>query len=96
MGSEMCIRDRNNPAPTFLFNKIKILKSSISNDKHIFSILKSHIGFSMKSVAFNAIDTQVGEYLLNYKKDIKVVGQINQNFWNNKKTLQLIIKDLVL
>ena len=31
-----------------------------------------------------------------YKKNINVIGQINENIWNNKKTLQLTIRDLIL
>ena len=42
------------------------------------------------------MNSKLGEYLLNYKKNFNVMGQINENFWNNKKTLQLIIKDLIL
>ena len=38
----------------------------------------------------------MGEYLLNYKKEINVIGQIKENFWNNKITLQLIIKDIII
>ena len=29
---------------------------------------------------------------MNYKKTLNVLGQINENFWNNKKTLQLTNK----
>ena len=32
----------------------------------------------------------------NYKKDLNVMGQINENFWNNKKTLQLVVRDLII
>jgi hypothetical protein len=24
------------------------------------------------------------------------LGQINENFWNNKKTLQLVVRDLII
>jgi hypothetical protein len=33
---------------------------------------------------------------LGYKKNLNFVGQINENFWNNKTSLQLTIKDLIL
>ena len=45
---------------------------------------------------FNSGDIEVGKYLLNYRKNLNVIGQISENFWNNKKTIQLIIKDLIL
>ena len=85
-----------NPSPTFLFRNLKVIKSSILNDKHVFAILKSNIGFSINSISFNSLNTKIGDYLLNYKKDINVLGQINENFWNNKNTLQLTVRDLIL
>ena len=52
--------------------------------------------FSIKSISFNSVNSKIGEYLLNYKNNLNVLGQINENIWNNKKTLQLTIKDLIL
>ena len=85
-----------NPLPTFLFKDLKPIKSTILNEKHISSILKSKIGFSIYSISFNSVNTKVGEYLLNHKKNLNVLGQINENFWNNKNSLQLTVRDLIL
>ena len=85
-----------NPVPTFLFKDLKIIKTTILNNKHISLILKSKIGFSINSISFNSVNSKVGEYLLNYKKNLHVLGQINENFWNNRNTLQLTVQDLIL
>ena len=85
-----------NAVPTFLIRNLKIIKVTVLKDKHISLILKSKIGFSINAIAFNSINTKVGEYLLNYKNNLNVVGQINENFWNNKSTLQLTITDLII
>ena len=85
-----------NPEPTFLLKGLKVINTTILNNKHISSILKSKTGFSIKSISFNSVNNKVGEYLLNYKNDLSVLGQINENIWNNKKTLQLTIKDVIL
>ena len=85
-----------NPTPTFLLKDLKVIKATILNNKHISLILKSKIGFSVKSISFNSVNNKVGEHLLNYKKNLNVLGQINENIWNNKKTLQLTIKDVIL
>ena len=85
-----------NSIPTFLFKELKVIKTTILNNKHISLILKSKTGFSIKSISFNSINTKLGEYLMNYKESINVLGQINENIWNNKKALQLTIKDVIL
>ena len=56
----------------------------------------SYIRFFFTSISCNYVKTKVGEYLLNYKDDFNVVGEINENIWDSKKTLQLIIIDLIL
>jgi single-stranded-DNA-specific exonuclease len=73
-----------------------MIKPIVLNNKHISIVLKSKSGFSIKSISFNSINTKVGEYLMSYKNNINVIGQINENIWNNKKTLQLTIRDLIL
>jgi len=85
-----------NPLPTFLFRDLKIIKATILTGKHVSLIFKSKVGFSIKSISFNSVNSKVGEYLLNYKKSLNVLGQINENIWNNKKTLQLTIRDVIL
>ena len=85
-----------NPTPILLFKELKVIKSKIIDKKHISCILKSKIGPSISSIAFDSFNNEIGKFLLNYKKNFNVMGQINENFWNNKRTLQLIIKDLIL
>ena len=85
-----------NVVPTFLLRDLKIIKPIVLNNKHISTILKSKTGFSFKAISFNSINTKIGEHLINYKNNINVIGQINENIWNNKKTLQLTIRDLIL
>ena len=85
-----------NSVPTFMLRDLKIIKPKILNNKHVSAILKSKTGFSIKSISFNSINTKIGEHLMSYIDNINVIGQINENIWNNKKTLQLTIRDLIL
>ena len=85
-----------NPVPTFMLKDLRIIKPTLLNNKHISSILKSKTGFSIKAISFNSINTKIGNHLMGYKNSINVIGQINENIWNNKKTLQLTIRDLIL
>ena len=85
-----------NPLPIFFFKNLKVIKSSILIKKHISCILKTKSGNSINAIAFDTFNREIGKYLLNYKKNFNVMGHIYENFWNNKKTLQLIIKDIIL
>ena len=85
-----------NTLPTFLIKDLTILKSKILNNSHISLILKSKTGFSIKSISFNSINTKMADFLIGYKKNINVIGQISESIWNNKKTLQLTIRDIAL
>ena len=87
---------QGNAEPVFLFENLKIIKSKVLNNKHISNIFVSKSGFSIKSIAFNSINEAIGNYLLNYKKEINVIGYLNDNFWNNKKILQLVVRDLII
>ena len=86
----------DNHIPTFFFKDLKVIKIKILNKKHISLILKSKTGFSIKSIAFNSANNKVGEYLMSYKRNLNVLGQISENIWNNKKTLQLTIRDVII
>ena len=86
----------SNPVPTFFVKDLKIIKTTILNKKHISTIFKSNTGISINSISFNSVNNKIGEYLLNYKKNLNVIGQINENFWNNKNTLQLTVRDIIL
>ena len=74
-----------NTNPLFLIENIKIKKVKILKDKHISNFFISKNGFSIRGIAFNVLKESIGKYLLNYKKEINVIGYLNENFWNNKK-----------
>jgi single-stranded-DNA-specific exonuclease len=86
----------HNFLPTFFINNLKIIKNNIVNDKHLSVILKPDSGASIKAICFNCLNTNIGHYLLSYKRKISIIAQINENIWNNKKSIQLFIKDLIL
>ena len=85
-----------NFSPIFLIKNVKIIKSQIIKNKHISAIIKPKIGSSIKAICFNCLNTNIGEHLLNNKNNINIIGQIYENFWNNKKSISLNIKDLNL
>ena len=86
----------NNQNPVFLIENVTIVKSTIIKNKFVSCILGSKINKSVNAISFNLINSEISKYLLNYKKEIKILAQIKQNTWNNKKTLQLNILDVVI
>ena len=86
----------NNHNPVFLIENLIVVKSSIINNKFISCILKNKSSKTFNAVSFNLINSEISKYLLNYKKELKVLAQIKQNTWNNKKTIQLNILDVII
>ena len=85
-----------NLEPLFLFENVKSVKAKVLNCRHINCILKSDMNRSIRSIAFDAVDTPIGNYLINFKKKFSLIGTIDQYMWNGKKKIQIIIKDLLL
>ena len=85
-----------NSLPYFLINNLKVIKHDVVNNKHLSVFLKPDSGVLIKGISFNCLNTKIGHYLLSYKKKINIIAQINENVWNNKKSIQLNIKDLIL
>jgi single-stranded-DNA-specific exonuclease len=85
-----------NACPLFLIKDLKIIKVKVIEKKHISVILKPKIGRSIKSISFNSFNTQIGDILISYKKIIHVIAQIHENNWNNKRDLELNIKDILI
>ena len=82
--------------PIFLVKNLKVVKFNVIKNKHISAIMKTDTGTTIKTICFNCFNTKLGHYLLSYKKKINIIAQIHENIWNNKKTTQLNIKDLIL
>ena len=85
-----------NPRPKFLIKDLKVIKFDLVKNKHISVILKPNIGRSIKCISFNSANTPLGYNLISYKKNIHVIAEIHENNWNNKKYLQLNIKDVLI
>ena len=85
-----------NPSPAFLIKNVKIIKSNEITKNHISVIIKPITGPSLNAICFNCYNTEIGNYLLSYKKQINIIARIRNNSWNNKNLIQLNINDLFL
>ena len=87
---------KNNPEPIFYFKNIRSIKSEIINDRHVQNILKNKSGRTIKSISFDCVNSELGRYLLNFKKEFDLIGCIVENNWNNKKKIELRVIDIIL
>ena len=86
---------KQNPEPIFYFKNIKSIQSKIINNRHIQNILKNKSGRSIKSISFDCVNSELGKYLLNFKKEFDLIGCIVESNWNNRKELQLRVIDII-
>ena len=87
---------KSNPEPIFYFKNIKSIKSEIINKRHVQNIFKNKSGRTIKSISFDCVNSELGNYLLNFKKEFDLIGCIVENNWNNKKGIELRVIDIIL
>ncbi len=84
-----------NPEPKFIIEDLKAVNSKIVGEKHIKSILVGKEGTSIKTIAFNAKDNELGAYLLQKKNIIfNIAGKMSLNEWRGQKNVEFIIDDI--
>ena len=84
-----------NPEPKFVVENLELLKSSVVANKHIKSLLSAPDGSAVKSIAFNAIKTNLETYLLSKnRKKFNILGKLSLNEWKGQKKVEFIIDDI--
>ena len=84
-----------NPEPRFIIENLKPANSKIVGDKHIKSVLIGAEGTSIKTIAFNAIDNELGAYLLKKNNNtFNIAGKLSLNEWRGQKNVEFIIDDI--
>ena len=75
-----------NPEPKFMLKKVKPVKSEVVGGKHIKSLLLAADGSTLKSIAFNTVDSEISPYLLDNKRHfLNIVGKLTLNEWRGEK-----------
>ncbi len=84
-----------NPEPKFYIEDLKPVNSKIVGENHIKSILVGPEGSSIKTIAFNATDNEIGAYLLEKKHNtFNIAGKLSLNEWRGQKNVEFIIDDI--
>jgi len=84
-----------NSEPKFIIEDLKPINSIIVGKNHIKSILLSKNGSTIKTIAFNATENDLGAYLLaKNNKSFDIAGKLSLNEWKGKKNVEFIIDDI--
>ena len=84
-----------NPEPKFIIENVKTINGAIVGEKHVKSVLIGNDGSTIKCIAFNAVENNIGAYLL--KKNNKlfnIAGKLSLNEWKGQSNVEFIIDDI--
>ena len=84
-----------NPEPKFIIEDVKTINGKIIGEKHIKSVLIGKDGSTVKSIAFNATENDLGSYLLKKNsKSFNIAGKLSLNEWRGQSNVEFIIDDI--
>ena len=84
-----------NPEPKFIVENLRPVNSKIVGDNHIKSVLVGSEGTNIKTIAFNAANSEVGAYLLKKNNNtFNIAGKLSLNEWRGQKNVEFIIDDI--
>ena len=84
-----------NPEPKFMIENLKTVNAKIVGEKHIKSVLVGKDGSSIKTIAFNAVENDLGAYLLKKNnKTFNIAGKLSLNEWKGQSNVEFIIDDI--
>ena len=84
-----------NREPIFGFEKFKVSKVIETNNNHVKVVLNKG-NFYIDAISFNSKNKDLGNYLMNFRKEFNLVAKIKLNEWNGKSKIELIIDDIQL
>ena len=84
-----------NPEPKFIIENVKIINGRIVGEKHVKSVLIGLDGSTIKCIAFNAAENDIGAYLLKKNnKSFNIAGKLSLNEWKGQSNVEFIIDDI--
>ena len=84
-----------NPEPKFIIEDLRIINGKIVGEKHIKSVLIGKDDSTIKTIAFNAVEKDLGAYLLKKNnKLINIAGKLSLNEWKGQSNVEFIIDDI--
>jgi len=81
--------------PFFLIEDIKFVKTKVIHNKMITCFIKNNSGKMLPAISFSLFERDIFDNILNNKNKLNIIVQLKENFWNNKKNLQILIIDIL-
>jgi len=86
-----------NPEPKFIINDLIINKVKILKDKHLLFFFSNDFSVNLRGICFNCIGSNLGDYLLNFKKHkFAIACNVKKDNFSDKVKPQIIIKDAMI
>ncbi|MGP2492970.1 single-stranded-DNA-specific exonuclease RecJ [Mesorhizobium sp. PUT5] len=81
-------------APLFALPRHRLVDARPVGTSHIRAELRSESGGRLQGIAFRAIDTVLGEFLLRNRGNVlHIAGSLSGNYWNGNRSVQFRILD---
>ncbi len=83
-----------NPSPVFAFPAHRVSWASVVGGAHVKCTLKAGDGSTIRAIAFRALDTELGEALLNeHIRPMHIAGRLAIDDWQGRHAAQVLITD---
>lgn len=86
---------QENPEPQFLFQNVRLIQADIVGGAHIRTMISDWEGGSrMKAMAFRAVDTPLGDALLQHSREaFHLLGVLKIDNWSGQERVEMHIRD---
>jgi single-stranded-DNA-specific exonuclease len=86
-----------NSEPRFVLSGVRVAKADPVGTNHVRCILTSAAGGRLSTIAFRCLDTPLGQALMDRSgAALHIAGRLNENNWQGRSSVQLMIDDAAL
>lgn len=83
-----------NAQPRFVLSDVQVQRADVVGRDHVRCFLTDQFGVRLKAIAFRALDTDLGQALLQHNgKKLHIAGRLKLDTWGGGTSVQLLIDD---
>ncbi len=83
-----------NAQPRFVLNNVSVQRADVVGKDHVRCFLSDQFGVRLKAIAFRALDTDLGQALLQHGgRKLHIAGRLKLDTWGGGTSVQLLIDD---